>query len=225
MSVNEKMTAIADAIREKTGGTEALTLDAMATAIAGIETGGGEYSAEYITSIMDRSVQNLVIPEGMTKLGYYTFAGCKQLESVQFPDSLLELGDNCFYVAASPAMLDVELPPQLVTINGGSFYGAKNLRVSTIPDTVSTIGGNAFRESACAVSVIPAGVKEIDMNAFHKSGITSITFLGTPDKIESNSFSNNTSLKTINAPWAEGEVANAPWGATSATINYNYIEE
>ena len=33
MSVNEKMTAIADAIRDKTGGTEALTLDDMAAEI------------------------------------------------------------------------------------------------------------------------------------------------------------------------------------------------
>ena len=43
MSVNSKLTAIADAIREKTGGADALTLDAMAAAIAGIETGGGSY--------------------------------------------------------------------------------------------------------------------------------------------------------------------------------------
>lgn len=41
MSVNEKMTAIADAIRAKTGGTSSLTLDGMADAIAGIQTGGG----------------------------------------------------------------------------------------------------------------------------------------------------------------------------------------
>lgn len=40
-TVNEKMTAIADAIREKTGGTEPLGLDAMAQAIAALETGGG----------------------------------------------------------------------------------------------------------------------------------------------------------------------------------------
>ena len=40
MSVNEKMTAIADAIRGKTGGTAALTLDGMVAAITGI-TGGG----------------------------------------------------------------------------------------------------------------------------------------------------------------------------------------
>lgn len=40
-TVNEKMTAIADAIRAKTGGTELLGLDAMAQAIAALETGGG----------------------------------------------------------------------------------------------------------------------------------------------------------------------------------------
>lgn len=36
MSVKEKMTAIADAIREKTGGTATLTLDEMAEEIKGI---------------------------------------------------------------------------------------------------------------------------------------------------------------------------------------------
>lgn len=38
-SIHTKMTAICDAIREKTGGTELLTLDDMATEIAGISTG------------------------------------------------------------------------------------------------------------------------------------------------------------------------------------------
>lgn len=38
MSVNEKMTAIADAIRAKTGGTDKLTLDQMAADIEAIDT-------------------------------------------------------------------------------------------------------------------------------------------------------------------------------------------
>lgn len=41
MSVNEKMTAIADAIRGKTGGTGLLTLDGMAAAIANISGSSG----------------------------------------------------------------------------------------------------------------------------------------------------------------------------------------
>lgn len=40
MALTDKLTAIANAIREKTGGTELLTLDQMPTEIAGIETGG-----------------------------------------------------------------------------------------------------------------------------------------------------------------------------------------
>lgn len=51
MSVNSKLTAIADAIRGKTGGTEDLTLDTMATEIAGIEAGGGGNPLDYAVSI------------------------------------------------------------------------------------------------------------------------------------------------------------------------------
>lgn len=41
MALTNKLTAIADAIRGKTGKTDPLTLDGMATAIAGIQAGGG----------------------------------------------------------------------------------------------------------------------------------------------------------------------------------------
>lgn len=49
MSVNEKMTAIADAIRDKTGGTEKLGLDAMAAGVGSVYTAGIEQGkqAEY----------------------------------------------------------------------------------------------------------------------------------------------------------------------------------
>jgi hypothetical protein len=42
MALTDKLTSIADAIREKGGTTEKLTLDAMPTAIAALSTGGGE---------------------------------------------------------------------------------------------------------------------------------------------------------------------------------------
>lgn len=43
MALTEKLTAIADAIRGKTGGTEEMTLDAMVSAIEGITGGGVKY--------------------------------------------------------------------------------------------------------------------------------------------------------------------------------------
>ena len=48
MALINKLTAIADAIREKTGTTEPMTLDSMATAISGITGGGGGELSDYI---------------------------------------------------------------------------------------------------------------------------------------------------------------------------------
>ena len=50
-----------------------------------------------------------------------------------------------------------------------------------------------------------------------------LTFQGTPETISKTAFRYCDNLTTINVPWAEGAVANAPWGATNATINYNYV--
>lgn len=41
MAIVDKLTAVADAIRYKTGKTDPLTLDQMVTEVEGIETGGG----------------------------------------------------------------------------------------------------------------------------------------------------------------------------------------
>ena len=63
MSVNSKMTAIADAIRAHTGGTDALTLDAMAEAIAGLEVGGGlEIKSGSFTLSEDLSTYRFALP-------------------------------------------------------------------------------------------------------------------------------------------------------------------
>jgi hypothetical protein len=52
MSVNEKMTAIADAIREKTGDTEQLTLDDMATEIPKVYEAGKEQGTDEFWDIV-----------------------------------------------------------------------------------------------------------------------------------------------------------------------------
>lgn len=49
MGVNEKMTAIADVIREKTGTSEPLTLDGMAEAISLLSLGGGSSNLKMFT--------------------------------------------------------------------------------------------------------------------------------------------------------------------------------
>lgn len=53
-----------------------------------------------------------------------------------------------------------------------------------------------------------------------------VTFEGKPSgNTAKNIFQGCINLTEIKVPWAEGEVANAPWGATNATITYNYTGE
>lgn len=84
-----------------------------------------------------------------------------------------------------------------------AFYYCKNLALTSLPESLTSIGNYAF---------------------YSCTSLTSITFKGTPSSIMSTAFDRCTNLTEIKVPWAEGAVANAPWGAKNATITYNYTE-
>lgn len=74
MALTDKLTAIADAIRGKTGGTEEMTLDAMVSAIKGIEAGGGglpagitEIKSGSWTQATNDSSGSFTIPHGCSR--------------------------------------------------------------------------------------------------------------------------------------------------------------
>ena len=94
---------------------------------------------------------------------------------------------------------------------------------------VKMYGYEAIRDYAfygcasLALTTLPSGITNIDNYAFVEcSSLVSLTFEGTPENIGASAFAGCNNLTTINVPWAEGAVANAPWGATNATINYGY---
>ena len=198
MALINKLTAIADAIRAKTGGTSQLSLDEMATAIAGIETGGGAtepYVEETYINNADLRTAKLV---GYTFVRDNMFKYCKNLGSVYLPNSVTWIGASSFYECSN--FTAITFPSNLDTIKRYAFYNnyLKNL---TFPSSLTTLDDGAF------------------CNCTH---LISVTFEGTPTTIYNTVFKSCTNLATINVPWAEGAVANAPWGATNATINYNY---
>lgn len=58
---------------------------------------------------------------------------------------------------------------------------------------------------------------------YNCTGLTSVNIYNTLIEFASNAFQNCSNLLDIYVPWSEGEVANAPWGATNATIHYNTL--
>lgn len=108
-----------------------------------------------------------------------------------------------------------------------AFPGGKIEFVDYIGGTrVYELDASSFKgKTTITEVVIPASVLAIEASVFANcTGLTKVTFLGTPSSIPATVFDGCTNLLDIYVPWAEGAKANAPWGATNATIHYGYIE-
>lgn len=132
--------------------------------------------------------------------------------------------DGSFKAVIEGTAVNPTLPADLTKIKDYAFFDCADLALTSLPAGVTSISFQAFYDcSNLALTSLPAGMTAIYSNAFRGCiGLTEITFNGKPTSIASTAFSGCTNLLTINVPWAEDEVKNAPWGATNATINYNY---
>ena len=196
------LTQIADAIREKTGTGGTLAFPSgFVSAIEGLS--GGSATEPYIEETYDANGQLIdAVMHGYTSIRPYAFQHCSVLVSVSGISAITSIGKY-------------------------AFSQCSNLALTSLPAGITSIGNNAFHSCGkLALTSLPAGITSIGSYSFSNcTGLTTITFEGTPQSIDSHAFSGSTKLTTINVPWAEGAVAGAPWGATNATINYNYTPE
>lgn len=191
-------------------------VDGYSPITVNVEGSGGDESLKYIegqhatvdlptaTSIKprvfsaDKVITDISMPK-VTSIGAYAFNACSNLALTSLPAGLKSIGDYAFAGCTSIAL--TSLPDGLTSIGIEAFYSCSKLAITSLPAGLTSVGNRAFY--GCA-------------------GLTEITFKGTPTSIANNAFNNCTNLKTINVPWAEGAVSGSPWGATAATINYNY---
>ena len=135
-------------------------------------------------------------------------------------EGLTSIRGNAFRSHAE--MTSISGLDDVTVINQYAFADCKALTEISLPN-VTNIVSRAFYGCTALASVYMPKVARIQSQVFYNcTSLTSITFKSTPTLIDSTAFSGCTNLTTINVPWAEGKVANAPWGATNATINYNY---
>ena len=164
-------------------------------------SGGSDELVKQLVQDRSRTV-TITIPSdiGITKIAKYAFA-YSSYNKINLPEGVTEIDNYAFYECSQ--IPTIVLPQSITKIGVYAFGFCENLRRITFPQNLETIQSSAF--SNCKL-------------------LSSVTFKGTPTTINSTAFGSCTNLTTINVPWAEGAVANAPWGATNATINYNYTE-
>lgn len=178
----------------------------------------------YIEETYDDINVNLIraVMHGYSVVRNYAFFNCNMLASVSLPDGILLISHHAFENCTNLAL--TALPNTTRTIGYYAFHNCTSLAITELPSELLAIHGNAFHNcTSLAITSLPSGLNFIQEAGFKGcTNLTSIVFGGTPQYIEPDAFDGCTNLTDIKVPWAEGAVEGAPWGATNATITYNY---
>ena len=105
------------------------------------------------------NLEQLSFPETLTEIGYTNFGGSK-LTEISFPRSLSKIGDYCFTNCLNIETLDI--PGAIVEIGSGSFSGLSNLREVTFHDGLESIADLAFNRCPLLTQLIlPSTLKNM----------------------------------------------------------------
>lgn len=154
-------------------------------------------------------ITDLVIPEGVTTLNWYSFNTCENLETVTLPDSL-EFIDSWAFERCSK-LKTINVPANVTRINGGAF--AQNSSMTSItcdPANKNYVSVNgvlftkdmkelvAYPGGTQGGYTVPATVNHIGDAAFYGAlGLDSVTILGNLDFIGFEAFAECSKLTDV----------------------------
>ena len=212
-------------------GLQSVTIPSTVTTIGQYAFGGGCTGKATINcSIPDNTdafngcrFSEIVIGEGVTRIGSNVFRGNPSLLSLTLPEGLLSIGSNAFYDCQNLA--SVHIPASVTSIEDGAFLICRKLTLSpgsvlsceignsafdgcnsltsvTFGNGVGNIGEYAFRScTELATVTVPEGVtkmKYIGQYAFSECGkMTDFAFPSSLDSLGYSAFEKCSSLTTI----------------------------
>ena len=138
------------------------------------------------------AIENIIIEDGVTRIGNGAFFSCRLLTSITIPNSVTSIGTKVFDDCTGLASMVVESDNDVYdsregcnaiinTIDNKLIAGCKN---TVIPNTVTSIGEYAFNGCSGLITInIPGSVTSIGKAAFvNCTGLTSFTI---PDGVTS----------------------------------------
>lgn len=142
---------------------------------------------------------SVVIPEGVTAVGYQAFQWCPCLENAVIGDSVTVIGDEAFEGCAQLSELTLGAS---VTEIGNSAFSSTSVTELVIPDSVKRIGSYAFFDCDGLESVtIGSGVELIEDGAFaYCDNLKSVCFRGSREQWK------NVKIEGYNPAFADVEI-------------------
>jgi len=140
-------------------------------------------------------LKEVVLNEGLQKIGKQAFYHCKSLESIKLPSTVTEIGNAAF--AGCSNLEEVVLNETLRTIGLAAFSTCTSLEYIKIPSTVTAIGDAAFCScSGLETIILNEGLKKIEDSLFAGcESLECITIPSTVTEISDSAFYNCRSLR------------------------------
>jgi hypothetical protein len=146
-----------------------------------------------ISSIEERgfdsahSIKHFVFPATLQHVGFRALANMTALESVQLPDSVLTIGDECFYACDSLSW--VSLPNSARHCPDGLVFGCLSLTDVFLGNSMKSIGVGPFDRAPKLIDIfVPDSVDTLEPGALRNSDLQSISLPSTITSISSDEF-------------------------------------
>lgn len=192
------------------GGTVEIPGDRGITTISSYAFSGYEYVAKDLENgdvindedplyskpvfIGEDTITKVIIPEGVTDIQQYAFAGLTALEEVVLPSTLNRIGVGAFYGCTNLKTINLD---HVQFINKEAFRNTALTDIS--PDAVAAIGDFAFADSRLGFVDLPSSCQSLGMGAFYANDyLTDVRIGASRIKIGSYVFAECPMLVSVN---------------------------
>lgn len=158
-------------------------------------------------SLGGKEIDEITIPENITKIPDNAFYRCSNIKAVHFNDTLTEIGNYAF--AGCINLNNISFPQSLTKIGTASFTNCTSIESLTIGENVTEIGEYAFNlNSSLKTLTFSADMTTLPSAIFRECGLSSVTVTSEIDTVSASAFSGTNRIKTVTAPLAVIEAIN-----------------
>jgi hypothetical protein len=167
-----------DAFQDCTGLQKVIISDiaAWCGVVFGGETSNPLFYAHHLYSNENTEIKDLVIPDGVTSIGYYAFTGCSGLTSLTIPNGITVIGNYVF--DGCSGLTSLTIPDGVLDLGSSTFRGCSGLTSLTLGNSVQAISSWAFDGCTGLTTItIPVNVTRIGNDAFGGVDLTMVVSL------------------------------------------------